>query len=148
MIRLHDNRSVAPVLAGVMLLGTSTAFAQDGGSIVERTIDPYSFQPENVAVRVDAETVIADGRRVLHARAQRCQVAGHVERRAAEEDAVGQAVEQGLAHAKDAWLRRRGRHEDGIYGGGGSREHREGTILQPMVEIVEIEIAVNASLQL
>ena len=57
MIRLHDNRFVASVLAGFMLLGTSVAFAQDGGSIVEKTIDPYSFQPENVAIRVDAETV-------------------------------------------------------------------------------------------
>ena len=57
MIRLLSNRSVAPVLSGVMFLGTSVAVAQDEGSIVEKTIDPYSFQPQNVDVRVDAETV-------------------------------------------------------------------------------------------
>lgn len=57
MTRFRHRRSSLPLLAGSVLVAASAAFGQDAGSIVEETIDPYSFQPENVAVRVDAETV-------------------------------------------------------------------------------------------
>lgn len=50
-------RSFAAASLAASLLATAPVMAQQRGSIVVDRIDPYSFQPENDAVAVDAETV-------------------------------------------------------------------------------------------
>lgn len=54
-MRHHRPFAVASIAA--VLLTTAASFAQERGTIVVDRIDPYSFQPENDAVAVDAETV-------------------------------------------------------------------------------------------
>ena len=54
-LRMHRCTPLVAVIATLPFAGSVFGFQQ--GSIVKEKIDPYSFQPENTAVVVDAETV-------------------------------------------------------------------------------------------